>query len=186
VIGIGASTGGPPALATVLGALPANYPLPVLVVQHMAHGFLDGLVDWLDRQVEIPVGFASAGAPATGGVWFAPEDAHLRIDRSLCFGLDTRTVRGPHRPSVDILLESLADAAHEAALGVVLTGMGRDGAEGARALRAAGGLLVTQDEATSAVFGMPREAALAGPDQVLPLEDIGPLLRRVRPALVAA
>jgi len=186
VVGIGASTGGPPALTKVLGALPADYPLPVLVVQHIAAGFITGLVEWLDREIPIPVGFAAAGEPARPGVWFAPEGAHLGVDRSLRFALDWDTVHGAHRPSVDMLFESLAASAGETALGIVLTGMGRDGAEGGEALRSAGGLLVAQDERSSAVYGMPRAAAECGVDQVLSLTEIGALMRRLRPVGVAA
>jgi two-component system chemotaxis response regulator CheB len=180
VIGIGTSTGGPPALATVLGALPATFPIPVLVVQHIATGFASGLVSWLDGHVAIPVGFAEDGALGAAGVWFAPDGAHLGLDRSGRFVLDDRTVHGSHRPSVDMLFESLASTAREAAVGIVLTGMGRDGAEGVEAIRDAGGLVVAQDEDSSAVFGMPRAAIEAGADRVLPLDDIGPLICQLR------
>ncbi len=183
-IGIGASTGGPPALAEVLGALPADFPVPVLVVQHIAAGFAAGLISWLDRQIAAPVAFAPEGVVAGPGVWFAPEDAHLGIDRTGRFVIDRQTVHGPHRPSLDMLLESLAATAREAALGVVLTGMGRDGAAGVEAVRGAGGLVIAQDEETSAVFGMPRAAIEAGADRVLALEHIGPALARLRPVAV--
>jgi two-component system chemotaxis response regulator CheB len=184
-IGVGTSTGGPPALATVLGALPASFAIPVLVVQHIAAGFAPGLVSWLDRQVDVPVAFAADGEPARPGVWFAPENAHLGLDRSGHLSLDDRTVHGAHRPSVDMLFESLASTAREAVLGIVLTGMGRDGAEGVEAIRAAGGLVLAQDEQSSAVFGMPRAAIEAGADWVLGLEAIGPALRGLRVAVPA-
>jgi two-component system chemotaxis response regulator CheB len=180
VVGIGASTGGPQALAEVLGALPADFGVPVLVVQHIAAGFGAGLVDWLDRQLAIAVGFAVAGERAVPGVWFAPDGFHLGLDHSLRFVLDGETVHGAHRPSVDMLFSSLAATVRDATLAVVLTGMGRDGAEGAEAIHAAGGYLITQDEPTSTVFGMPRAAAAAGADQVLPLQAIGPALGRLR------
>jgi two-component system chemotaxis response regulator CheB len=179
LIGIGASTGGPPALATVLGALPASFRIPVLVVQHTSPGFTQGLVAWLDRQLPISVGLAERGTPVGPGVWFAPEDSHLGVDGSGRFSLDSITVHGAHRPSVDILFESLASTAREAALAVVLTGMGRDGAEGAVAIREAGGRVIAQDEESSAVFGMPRAVIESGADQVLPLDAIGPLLGRL-------
>ena len=182
VVGIGTSTGGPPALLSVLSALPANFPLPVLVVQHIAPGFGEGLVDWIGRQVDLPVGFAETGAAAGPGIWFAPGGSHLRLEPASCFGLDSDTNRGAHRPSLDVLFESLAAHAGPAALGVVLTGMGRDGAEGVKAIRAAGGVVVAQDEESSAVFGMPRAAIDAGADFVLPLADVGPTLRDLRPA----
>jgi len=180
-IGIGASTGGPPALTKVLSQLPADFPLPVMVVQHIAPGFSAGLVSWLDRNVPLPVRFGAAGAEMGPGIWFAPDDAHLRLGSTMRFSLDT-TRHGAHRPSVDVLFESLAAEVGEGTVGVVLTGMGRDGAEGVEAIRAAGGRTVAQDEASSAVFGMPRAAIDSGADLVLALDDVGPALRRLRKA----
>jgi two-component system chemotaxis response regulator CheB len=182
VVGIGASTGGPPALTSVLAHLPADFPLPVLVVQHIAPGFSEGLVHWLDRRVALPVRFATARAVARPGIWFAPDDAHMCVDPSMRFSIDGTTRRGAHRPSLDMLFDSLAVAAGEGAVGVVLTGMGRDGAEGVEAIRAAGGLVIAQDEETSAVFGMPRAAIDSGADLVLPLDGVGPALRALRAA----
>jgi two-component system chemotaxis response regulator CheB len=184
-IGIGASTGGPPALATVLGALPADFPIPILVVQHIATSFACDLVSWLDRQLEIPVAFAVEGAPLEPGVWFAPEDAHLGLDRGGHLTLDAHTVNGPHRPSVDMLFGSLARTVRDGAVAVVLTGMGRDGAEGVEAIRDAGGLVVAQDAQSSVVYGMPRAAAEAGADRILALADIGPVLARLRAGVPA-
>jgi two-component system, chemotaxis family, protein-glutamate methylesterase/glutaminase len=177
VVGIGASTGGPPALLAVLAELPADFPLPVLVVQHIAPGFGEGLISWLDRRVPLPVGVARPGETARRGIWFAPDDAHLRLEPSMRVSIDSETEAGPHRPSLDVLFRSLADSAGPGAVGVVLTGMGRDGAEGVKAIRAAGGLVVAEDEETSAVFGMPRAAIEAGADLVLPLPELGPALR---------
>lgn len=185
-IGIGASTGGPPALTTVLAALPPDFQVPVLVVQHIAPGFSQALVHWLDRRLAVPVGFAAAEAPARPGVWFAPDDTHLCLDASMRFILDTKVARGAHRPSVDVLLESLAASVGARAVGVVLTGMGRDGAEGVEAIRKAGGLVIAQDEETSAVFGMPRAAVESGADLVLPLDQVGPALSAMRAVEVAS
>lgn len=182
VVGVGASTGGPPALTTLLGALPARFPLPVVVVQHMASGFRRGLAEWLDDHVPPPVRLAAEGAPAGPGVWMAPDDAHLRLDPSLRFRLDGETDAGSHKPSLDVLLQSIAAVAGESGVGVVLTGMGRDGAVGVEAIRAAGGLAIAQDEGSSAVFGMPRAAVEAGAEIVLPLDEIGATLRSLRAA----
>lgn len=162
VIGICTSTGGPAVLAEVLGALPADYPLPMLVVQHIESGFVDGLVRMLDDAIALPVATAQDGAPLAPGVWLAPEDAHLTLTRSRRVRLDRETVRGRHRPSADLLLESLADALGPGAVAVVLTGMGRDGAEGVSAVAARGGLALAQDEASSSIYGMPRAAVAAG------------------------
>lgn len=171
-VGIGASVGGPPALAEALRSLPADFRLPILVVQHMAPGFAGGLAAWLDRELAVPVQIAADGQALGRGVWMAPEGAHLRLERTLRLRLDASTERGVHRPSLDVLFESMADAAGEGAAGVVLTGMGRDGAEGIRAIVEAGGLTIAQDAASSAVFGMPAAAIEAGAELVLPLEQI--------------
>jgi two-component system chemotaxis response regulator CheB len=177
VVGIGASTGGPQALLTVLSELPADYPIPVLVVQHMTPGFTEGLVRWLDQQVPLPAALAQDGVPLGRGIWFAPDDVHLVLDPSMRLGLDRVTDAGVHRPSVDVLLNAVARSAGTGAVGVVLTGMGRDGADGIGAVRAAGGVTIAQDESTSAVWGMPRAAAERGAELVLPSWDIGPALR---------
>jgi two-component system, chemotaxis family, protein-glutamate methylesterase/glutaminase len=182
VIGICASAGGPAALEVVLAALPADLPLPVLVVQHITNGFMAGLVRRLDQLSALPVRTASDGQVAGPGVWFPPDDAHLVLEPSLRLGLDTETVVGAHRPSADVLLESMASAVGACAVGVVLTGMGRDGAKGVEAIVQAGGSVIAQDEHSSAVFGMPHAAAGAGAQVVLPLAKIAVALSRLGPA----
>jgi two-component system chemotaxis response regulator CheB len=179
VVGICASTGGPQALRAVLSALPADYPLPILVVQHIAAGFTEGLVRWLSDIVTLPVRLASAGIPATPGVWVACEGTHLVLDQRRCLQLDPRTAVGAHRPSGDVLLFSLAEHAADGAVAVILSGMGSDGADGLAAVGAAGGVTIAQDEATSAIYGMPRAAAERGAGIVLPLDSIGPALSRL-------
>jgi two-component system chemotaxis response regulator CheB len=179
VVGICASTGGPRALEAVLAELPADFPLPVLVVQHMAEGFIDGLIDWLDARVPLPVAVAQDGQRAKPGIWFAPDDAHLLLESSLTLRLDPETEDGAHRPSANMLLRSMASAVGSGAVGVVLTGMGRDGADGVDQIERAGGRVIAQDEETSAVFGMPRAAADAGAHAVLPLTDIAAALCRL-------
>jgi two-component system, chemotaxis family, protein-glutamate methylesterase/glutaminase len=167
VIGVCASTGGPQVLARLLDALPADYPIPLLVVQHISSGFTEGLVRWLDQTVRLPVGIAADGAQAGHGVWIAPEGAHLKFTATGRLSLDRRTVVGRHRPSGDVLLGSIATAARKLGVGVVLTGMGSDGAIGAAALRRTGGLAIAQDEESSAVYGMPKAAINLGVDVVL-------------------
>jgi two-component system, chemotaxis family, protein-glutamate methylesterase/glutaminase len=176
VVGICASAGGPHALEIVLAALPGDFPLPVLVVQHIATGFVDGLVGWLDGLAPLPVRIAADGQPATRGVWFPPDDAHLLLAPSMRLRLDRDTDVGRHRPSADVLLDSMASSAGAGAVGVMLTGMGRDGARGVDAICRAGGLVIAQDEDTSALFGMPRAAAEAGAELVLPLPRIAEAL----------
>lgn len=177
VVALGASTGGPPAVTQLLVGLPADFQLPILVVQHMPPGFIAGLVAWLDRRVALPVRLASPGERAEPGVWFAPDGGHLLLEPSMRFAVDSETVRGSHRPAVDVLFESVASAAGKRALGIILTGMGRDGARGTEAICAAGGTVIAQDEASSAVFGMPAAAGEAGADLLLPLAEVGMALR---------
>ena len=182
VIGIGASTGGPPALEAVLAELRPDYSVPVVVVQHMAPGFIDGLARWLDHKLRVPVRVAREGDGAGPGVWFAPDDAHLVLSESMRFGLDRET-QSAHRPSVDSMLVSLAQSQGHEAVGVVLTGMGKDGAEGAAAIRRAGGLVIAQDQTSSVVYGMPRAVAEDGADLILPPAEIGDALDAMRPPL---
>jgi two-component system chemotaxis response regulator CheB len=174
-VGIAASTGGPRALRRVLSFLPAAPTVPVLVVQHMTAGFIDGLARWLDANTPPPVRVAEAG-PATPGVWLAPDDGHLLMGPDLRLRLDRRSAADPHRPSADVLLCSLAAHLGAGAAAVVLTGMGRDGARGTRAVVEAGGLAIAQAETHATVAGMPRAAAAAGAQHVLGLDEIGPLL----------
>jgi two-component system, chemotaxis family, protein-glutamate methylesterase/glutaminase len=179
VVGVGASTGGPPALETMLACLPASFPLPLLVVQHMAPGFIEGFAKWLDRKLPVAVRLAGEGLRATPGVWFAPDDAHLTLTKSLRFALDS-DAEAPHCPSIDLMLASLAQSCGAEAVGVVLTGMGRDGAEGAAAIQREGGLAIAQDEASSVVYGMPRAVAEGGADLVLPPTEIASALCGLR------
>lgn len=182
-IGIGASTGGPQALARVLTPLPRGFSIPVLVVQHMAPGFTESLAGWLDRQTKVPVAIAQPGEIAGPGVWFAGDGAHLVLDRHLRLGEDRRTVSGRHRPAVDVLFKSMAEALGGAAATVVLTGLGSDGAGGTGAVRAAGGLTIAQDAETSVVDGMPAAARDAGAEVVLGLDDIAGFLGSLTPAV---
>jgi len=172
VVAICASTGGPQALSALFAALPASFPIPILVVQHITAGFIEGFARWLDSAVRLPVAMASEGQRATPGIWIAPDGAHLLLGRYGRLALDRETVSGPHRPSGDALFASVAEQAGAHGAAVVLTGMGRDGAEGLAAVRRVGGFTIAQDEKTSAVFGMPRAAAQEQPDLVLPLDRI--------------
>jgi two-component system chemotaxis response regulator CheB len=185
VIGICASAGGPQALASVLAGLPATYPIPILVVQHIAAGFAAGFAEWLDHQVPLPVRLAAAG-PLGPGVWVAPEGAHLALNGGNRLIFDENGASGPHRPSGDVLLRSVAAGAGADGVAVVLTGMGSDGAAGLGEVKRAGGLTIAQDEASSAVFGMPKAAAERGAELVLGPEQIAERLRTLRPARLAS
>lgn len=178
-VAIGASTGGPGALVTTLRALPAPFPLPILVVLHIGEPFGGSFAEWLDAQSPHRVSFAGGGEPlsALGGrVVLAQPERHLVL-RSGMLELTMDAPRHSCRPSVDVLFESLARELGPAVAAGLLTGMGRDGATGLLAIRKQGGRTIAQDEATSVVYGMPREAALLGAaERVLPLAEIGPAL----------
>ncbi|MBI2316141.1 MAG: chemotaxis-specific protein-glutamate methyltransferase CheB [Betaproteobacteria bacterium] len=178
IIGIGASTGGPQALEKLLGRLPGDFPAPLLCVQHIAHGFLPGLVEWLASTCPMAVRIAEQGAmPLAGVAYFPPDDRHLEIDDSGRFRCSASVPQAGHRPSVDIAMSSLARHYRDAAAGVLLTGMGGDGAQGMLDIARAGGLTIAQDEESSVVFGMPKRAIeLGAARHVLALEQIAPAL----------
>ncbi|MFB6281158.1 MAG: chemotaxis response regulator protein-glutamate methylesterase [Haloferacaceae archaeon] len=175
---IGASTGGPQVVEGVLGALPAAADLRVLVVQHMPEGFTGRFAARLDERSAYDVSEASDGAyVGPGEAAVAPGDRHLRVDRwrrgRLRVELTDEPPVNSSRPSVDVMMRSAAGAAEGPLVGVVLTGMGRDGAAGIRAVHAAGGHTIAQDEETSTIFGMPKEAIGTGHvDRVLPADEV--------------
>lgn len=179
-IGIVASTGGPPALQRVLGTLPAHYPVPILVVQHIAPGFAPNLVRWLADQCSIEIRLAQAGDRLKPGTaLIAPDDYHLMISRG-----QVRLDSGPPvknlRPSGTVLLTSLARELGDAAAGLVLTGMGDDGTEGLQLMRERGAFTAAQGKVSSVVFGMPEVALRTGAAQfALELDDIAPALLRL-------
>jgi two-component system, chemotaxis family, protein-glutamate methylesterase/glutaminase len=183
LVAIGASTGGPGALATVLGAIAPGFPLPILVILHIDAQFAGAFAEWLGQQIKLPVRLAQDGEAiehAAGEVRLAPADVHLAV-QARRIRLLASPPRNHCRPSVDVLFESLAVEASLRVAACVLTGMGRDGASGLLAIRRAGGYTVAQDEASSVIYGMPREAVLlGGVDRELPLADIGPLLDGLR------
>jgi two-component system, chemotaxis family, protein-glutamate methylesterase/glutaminase len=172
VVGVCSSTGGPAVLEAALRQLPADFPVPVLVVQHMSAGFTEGLVRWIGGTVALPARLATDRARLAPGVTFAPDGAHLMLlgNRLL---LDGHSSNGLHRPSGDMLLHSLAATRGPDAAGVVLTGLGRDGADGLAAVAEEGGITIAQDEESSVVYGMPRAAAERGAELVLSPAEIG-------------
>ncbi len=182
VIGVCASLGGPQLLMFLLKSLPADYPIPILIVQHIAAGFTEGLARWLDRSAAIPVALAEPGMEAAGpGAWLAPDGAHLLLTGTGQLALDRHSVAGHHRPSGDVLLGSIATAAGRTGVAVVLSGIGSDGAAGAAAVRGGGGLAIAQDEESSAVFGMPKAAVDLGVDVVLSPSQIAACLLELQP-----
>jgi two-component system chemotaxis response regulator CheB len=185
VLAIGASTGGPGAVVEVLRGLPVDVGVPVLFVLHINPQFGHALAEWLDQQTPWPARFAVDNEPvvgAAGQVVIAPADRHMLV-RDGRIRLDDGPERHSCRPSVDVLFESLAREYGRMAGAALLTGMGRDGAQGLLAMRVAGATTFAQDEASSIVYGMPREAVLIdGADRVLPIGMIGPALARLAQA----
>jgi two-component system chemotaxis response regulator CheB len=178
---IAASTGGPAALQTILASLKPSLPIPILVVQHIAKGFVGGLATWLTSATRLRVKVAEPDElVAPGVVYLAPDDRHLGLNGTGCVHLSSGPPVGGFRPSGTVLFASAGRALGSGALGVILTGMGRDGLEGLRELKAAGGRLLAQDEASSIVYGMPAAAIDAGlADEVLPLDDMAERLREL-------
>jgi two-component system response regulator WspF len=175
LVALGASTGGPDAVSRVLAGLPRALECPLVVVQHLDADFVPGLVEWLGRQSGRRVEIAEGGArPRPGCVHVAPGGIHLAVGSGGTFRLKEEPTETPYRPSVDVFLASAARAWKPGGVAVVLTGMGRDGAEGLLACRRAGWATFAQDEASSVVFGMPRAAAEAGgAAEVAALDDLG-------------
>jgi two-component system chemotaxis response regulator CheB len=179
VVGIGASTGGPGAIVDILKGLPSDFSLPLLLVLHINEPFGVAFADWLDGQTDRRVAHAVDGQDVsdfTGRLAMAPGHSHLLV-RNGKLRLTKDPERHSCRPSVDVLFESIAREYGAQGAGCLLTGMGRDGAEGLLNIRNAGGLTIAQDEATSVIYGMPREAVQLGAAQhVLPVEEIGPAI----------
>jgi two-component system, chemotaxis family, protein-glutamate methylesterase/glutaminase len=179
IIAIGASTGGPPAIESILSQLPPNLSAAILIVQHLPTGFSEGFCKRLSRAAPIPVKEAKSGQILRPGqILVAPAGAHLEIVHRPETGLTVRLMPSAPvhgvRPSVDVTFKSLARAVGDRGIGVVLTGMGVDGAEGLQEIRQAGGRTIVQDEATAVVFGMPGAAIRAGAaERVVPLSGIG-------------
>ena len=186
VVAIGSSTGGPQALAAVLAAFSIPFPVPVVIAQHMPPDFTRQLAERLARLTSLNVREAVPDAPLEpGDVWVARGGLHLSVVRDHQYHRLRLLATPPEnscRPSADVLFRSVAEAFGGGVLGVVLTGMGQDGLRGCEAIRAAGGQVLTQDKATSVVWGMPGAVTEAGlSNQVLPLDEIGPEIdRRVR------
>lgn len=178
VLAIGASTGGPQALAQLLPLLPVDLKPAVLVVQHMAEGFIEGLAGWLDGLCALPVHVGASGKRLVPGtVTIAPSGLNLLVHDRLRVLCETPPSTQFHVPGIDATFSSLAESVGAEAIGVLLTGMGRDGARGLKAMRERGAVTIGQDEASSAVWGMPGAArALDAVEYELPLDAIGPAL----------
>ena len=178
LVAIGASAGGPAALTAVLSGLPKDFPAAVVIVQHVDERFAQGMADWLSRDSALPVRVAKEGdRPTVGTVLLAGTNDHLRFISGERLGYTSEPRELAYRPSVDVFFASVGVHWTGEAVGVLLTGMGRDGAVGLKALRDKGHYTIAQDQATSTVYGMPKAAASLGAAvDILPLERIAPRL----------
>jgi two-component system chemotaxis response regulator CheB len=181
IIGIAASTGGPAAVASILRPLTADFPIPILVVQHVTKGFATGMANWLNGETKLKVSLAKNGdIPRPGTVLLAPDDQHMSITARGNVELNQHPPYKSLRPSANFLFHSLARFFGPRALGIILTGMGDDGAEGLKAMYQAGAKTIAQDEQSSVVYGMPREAVLMeAVGQVCSLEQIASILKEI-------
>ncbi|HEY1401057.1 MAG TPA: chemotaxis response regulator protein-glutamate methylesterase [Terriglobales bacterium] len=185
IVAIGTSTGGPNALADLIPQFPADFPVPIVIVQHMPPMFTRQLAERLNALTPLLVQEAQEGKKLTAGqVWIAPGDYHMTVARrasGVVLTMNQRPSEQACRPSVDVLFRSVAETFGAHALAVVLTGMGADGTRGAQAIREAGGEVIVQDEATSVIWGMPGSVVAAGQaDRICPLRFIAAeVVRRV-------
>ena len=191
VVAIATSTGGPGAIHRILTTLPADFPVPILVVQHLSRGFIPGFAGWLDKASLVRVKPAEEGeALRPGTVYVAVDDHHLCLTPTRKVHLSAAPAVGGFRPSGTVLFESVAKVFGNRAVAVILTGMGRDGVDGLRAIRRAGGRTIAESEATAVVYGMPSAAVQAGlADFILPLGEVcsalAGLFVAVRPPVVS-
>ncbi|MDK9706079.1 MAG: chemotaxis-specific protein-glutamate methyltransferase CheB [Desulforhopalus sp.] len=178
IVAIGASTGGPPVIEKILAALPHSFPLPILIVQHMAEGFVQGFAEWLGQTSTLPVQVPVHGSiTRPGHVYLAPDGVQMRIDVGRRLSCQKEDPENGLRPAVSCLFRSVAEVFGKKAVGVLLTGMGRDGASELKLLRDKGAVTIAQNEETSAVYGMPGEAVkLDAARYILPADKIAALL----------
>ena len=180
IIVIGASTGGPQALGTIFSALPADFPVPIICIQHISEGFLVGLVSWLSSNCAMKIEFAQdQGVPDAGVIYFQPEERQLTFTNGR-FDISRHKIVKEYQPSINPTMKSVANCYGSGTMGVLLTGMGNDGAEGLLEIASVGGITIVQDEKSSVIFGMPKQAIKLGAARyILPLDDISTTLRRL-------
>jgi len=181
VVALGISTGGPQALQVLLSKLPASFPACMLVVQHISSGFIQGLVEWLSATSPLDIRVAKAGDTIKKGtVFFAPDNFHMIVDQNGKIVLqEDLSKKAIHVPSIDALMRSVAEVYRKNAVGVIMTGMGKDGVEGISSIKSSGGCTIAQDEATSAIYGMNRAAVDQGLiERVVALENLAAELVR--------
>lgn len=178
VIAIASSTGGPRALSIFLSSFPENFPGPILIAQHIDHGFISGLVDFMASDCHLKVRQATEGEELSAGtVYISPANRHMVVNESGRIDFVEPGVKDIYHPSCDKLLASVGNVFREKCIGVILTGMGNDGVQGVTEVKKHGGLTIAQDEQSSVIFGMPGAAIDSGCiDRVLPLKEIGPFI----------
>ena len=178
IVAIGASTGGPPIIQTILSGLKKGYSAPILVVQHISKGFLEGLVEWLRQSTGFPVHIAKHGEELLPGhIYFARDDYHLGVDKDGRLRLSREEIENGLRPSVSYLFRSIINSFDGEAVGILLTGMGKDGAMEMKMMKDNGAVTIAQDRESSVVYGMPGEAVrLDGATYVLSPEEIAQTL----------
>jgi two-component system chemotaxis response regulator CheB len=183
MIAVGCSTGGPHVLKSIFSRLDARFNLPILLVQHIAGGFVNGFADWLAESCRRPVMVGGAGVvPEPGSIYLAPDEAHMGLDGHGRISLYRPGVKTGLCPSVNYLFQSVAASAGPRAVGIILTGMGRDGAEGLKEMKERGALTIAQDKESAIVYGMPGEAVkLGAADLVLAPERIAAVLNGLAP-----
>lgn len=181
LVAIGSSTGGPKALATILSQLPTNFNAAIVIIQHVDASFSHGLVDWLQGQTKLPIRLAVPGDRLEiGTILIAGTNDHLYVKPDLMLDYTKEPINYPYRPSVDVFFKSLADNWRQKGTAILLTGMGRDGAEGLSALKLKGWQTIAQDKDSCIVYGMPKAAVeLNAALQILPLDRIANTLLRV-------
>jgi chemotaxis response regulator CheB len=181
LVAIGSSAGGPTALTTLLAGLPADFPAAIVIIQHVDKQFTEGLTAWFSTHTKLQVRVAQEGDRLEPGtVYLAGRDRHLILSKPFQLGYVSQPADTSYCPSVDVFFKSLAKNWRGKAIGVLLTGMGRDGAEGLKALRQAGHHTIAQDKRTSAVYGMPKAAAeLDAASEILALDKIAPRLTNI-------
>ena len=179
IVAIGASSGGPIVLQKILSQLPMDYPVPVLVVLHISRGFIEGFVNWLSETVLLPIKLAKHGEiPSPGHIYFAPDGYHLGVNSKRQIALEKNATHNGLCPLVSNLFSSIANVYGSKAIGALLTGMGRDGADELKLLQEKGALTIAQDKESSLVFGMPGEAVkLGAANYILNPDEIAQLLK---------
>jgi len=177
-IAVGVSTGGPPVLKEFLSHLPADLPAPILIVQHITEGFLEGLVQWLSKSTKLNVKIAEEDEiPLPGHIYFAPIDYHLIVSTDGRLHLSTDDAIHGSRPSVSCLFRSLLQIGPQYTIAILLTGMGKDGAKELKELKNAGAITIIQDRKSSVVYGMPGEAKKLNAEHYeVSAENLAPLL----------